>query len=95
VPTVVRFDLPARVRPHPSGSHLHAGHGLGGFAHHLGSLVLHAAIWGAVFRLFHRAPPLLWIILAVVLVAVMVRGINRAVQARWRRRVARITGRRW
>lgn len=91
--TFVGLDLPTRIGPRPGGSRLR-GHGFsGGFGHHLGSLLIHAAMWGALSRLFHRAPGLIWLILFIVAFAVLARVITRAANTRWRRRAARITGR--
>jgi hypothetical protein len=91
--TLLRLGVPTRIGPHPGFSHLRPGHGFGGFGHHLGSLILHAAMWGAIMHLFRRAPALIWIILLVVVFALIARGISRAANTRWRRRSARITGR--
>jgi hypothetical protein len=62
---------------------LHLGH-LGGFhggglhgGSRIGSIIVHAAIWVAIRRLFEAYPEILWPIVAIVVIAIIVSVVRR------------------
>jgi len=84
------FRIP---RPRPGLGH-YGHHGFGGFGH-IGSFLIHMAIWHMIFRTFSRAPGLIGLVLVVGVLVFGVRRLSRRRFSAGRIRNGGWSSRRW